>query len=158
MWANTFLRDRHQVIELDDGLGQWGLRLRAGANIGQLYKELPALIDSLAAARIRHLEVYDSWPRGEVADRARALGIDYISHASDDEPARAVFFMPSQPGVAIPSDPDVIVDWVEEVLAAPEFADVSAKLLALLADERQRVHHERKPHRRRCRLETARPG
>ena len=33
-------------------------------------------------------------------------------------------------------DPDVITDWIDMLLAMPEYADITAKLLARTADER----------------------
>jgi len=138
MWASVFDQPEPQRIRLAPGLGQWGVRLVAGAKIVDLNKKLPDLIAALDAAGYRSMEVYDGWPRGELADRARRLGVDYLSRASDSEPARAVFFMPSQPGTgAIPSDPNAIVDWVEELLAEPRWATKVGNLLAKPADE----HH-----------------
>ena len=135
MWANTFKRDQHQVIELPTGLGQWTVGLERGAHIGKLYAELPALLASLVASGRACLDLYGTWPRGEVAETARRLGVEYVAQVSPDEPAVAVFFMPGTGG-AIPTDANAVADWIEEVLADPDYRDTTEKLLVLDADER----------------------
>jgi hypothetical protein len=49
MWANTFKRDQHQVVNLPIGVGRWAVTLERVAHLGQLYAELPAFTASLAA-------------------------------------------------------------------------------------------------------------
>ncbi len=134
MWSNVFRREQHQEIELSPGLGLWVVSLVRGANINQLYRNLSVLVDELARQGINRLEIVRQWPRGEPADTARRFGIEYINKVKD-APDRAVFFMPGSGGT-VPTDPDVVSDWVTEMLVDPDYADTTQKLLALEADER----------------------
>jgi hypothetical protein len=137
LWGQTFRRDRHQQIELRPGSGQWSLKLAVGASIGRLAAGgLQQLVDIMLDDGVTRLEIWPDRPRTELADTARRLCIEYASQVSPSDPAGAIFFLPSQPGAAIPQDPDAITDWVDEVLADPDYRDTTAKLLALDADER----------------------
>ena len=138
MWANTFRRPEHQVIRLREGLGQWSLQLAPGANIGKLYKRLPALIQAMADAGNTRLEICGAWPTGDMPDAARELSINFVARARSDEPPAAIFFMPPQRGISIPEDPNVIAEWADDVLLSdPAYADTTKKLLAFRdVDER----------------------
>jgi hypothetical protein len=132
MWANTFRHPEHQVIGLRSGLGQWSLQLARGANIGRLYKGLPALIEGMADSGSTRLEIHGAWPTSDIADRARELSIDFLARATGNEPSAAIFFMPSQPGISVPDDPNVIPEWAEAVLLSDAaYADTTKKLLAV---------------------------
>ncbi|MGA2531389.1 MAG: hypothetical protein ABSG36_19845 [Acidimicrobiales bacterium] len=135
MWGNTFRQERQQVVELPAGSGTWSLGLQRGANIKRLYAKLPSLIALLRAAGLRRLEVVGPFPRTAAGDEARRLGIGYITeHDATGEPL-CIYFMPSGGG-SFSGDANVIVDWAEEVLDSKEYADTTAKLLRLNADER----------------------
>lgn len=137
MWAQTFRRPKHQQIELQAGSGRWAMKLRPGARIDRLYSGgLQHLINEMNAAEVPQLTVWPSWPRTEVAEIARKLGIEYLWRSSIDDPAVGIYFLPGPPGAFIPENPDVIVDWVEGVLADPDYLDTTAKLLAVTCDER----------------------
>jgi hypothetical protein len=136
MWANAFRQESHQTVPLRPGSGQWSTKLIAGANIRGLYRGLQGVIDLMAAAGKTRLSIAGSWPRSEVADAARLLGLEYLAFFGYDEPASATFFMPSPPDMSIPSDPDSITHWVDEVLSHPDYADTTSKLLKLQASER----------------------
>lgn len=135
MWANTFRRDRHQVVDLPEGSGTWTVHLVLGAHIGRLYNQLPAFIVELDAIGCETLDIYESWPHGPTADTARSLGIEHMSRFDGNGPDQAMFFMPGKGGV-VPTDPNVIADWIEDMLADPGYWDTTEKLLALEADER----------------------
>lgn len=135
MWAETFRRDRHQIIELPGGRGHWSLSLRRGAHIGRLFDEVPTFIDRLLKSGQLYLEVVEDWPRTPEADEARRLGIEHIERVNTNEPALAVYFMPGSGGM-VPEDPDVIVDWIEGVLGDPNYRDTTTKLLRLECAER----------------------
>ena len=134
MWSNTFKHDRHQQIDLPPGVGQWVVELVKGANIKRLYKELPAFLSTLTEESMHYLSIEGSWPRGEPADTARRLGVDYANLIAQG-PDVAVFFMPGTGGT-VPTDPDIVADWVTDVLADPDYADTTGKLVVLEADER----------------------
>jgi hypothetical protein len=135
MWGNTFRQERQQVVELPAGSGTWSLGLQRGANIKKLYAKLPSLIALLRAAGLRRLEVVGPFPRTAAGDEARRLGIGYITeHDATGEPL-CIYFMPSGGGSFL-GDANVIVDWAEGVLDSKEYADTTAKLLRLNADER----------------------
>ena len=136
MWANVFRRPEHQQIPLRAGSGQWGLKLVSGARIDRLYSDLQGLIDSLVVGGVSRLDVFQSWPRDEFAQSARRLGIEHIAQVTTEDPAGAVFFLPSPPGGFIPENPDVIVDWIEGVLNDPDYHDVTQKLLRVASSER----------------------
>jgi hypothetical protein len=135
MWAATFRQDVHQTVALPEGSGQWGVGLVAGANIRRLHAELPRLIDALNADGRVHLELYDGWPRDELANAARSLGIQYLSRAATGGRSYALYFFGGGGGV-VPDDANVVVDWIDEMLADPDYADTTAKLKDLVADEK----------------------
>lgn len=134
MWSNTFKHERHQQIQLQGGTGHWVVELVKGANIKRLYAELPSFLSGLASQGTRNLSVEGPWPRGKAADTARQLGIHYAS-LIDETPDIAVFFMPPAGGT-VPNNPDVVAEWVTEVLAESDYQDTTRKLLVLHADER----------------------
>lgn len=134
MWGNTFKQERHQTVELEEGTGTWALHLVLGANIKQLHRDLPGFVAELSQAGCFQLEIYDGWPRSNMADTARRLGIEYITR-HDEAGSSAIYFMPGSGGT-VPTDPNVIADWIEAVLRDPAYADTTDKLLPLEADER----------------------
>ncbi len=136
MWAEVFKRERHQVIELPEGAGQWMVTLVPGASINRLYDRLPAFVWSLVEEGHVRLDIHGDWPRGDPADTARQLGIEHITRVERKAPAVAVFFLGGGMGEIVPTDPNVVTDWVDGVLASPEYSDTTGKLLALEADER----------------------
>jgi hypothetical protein len=134
MWGNTFRQDLHQTVVLDEGAGTWGLQLVLGANIKRLHRDLARFIGQLTEAGCFRLGIYERWPRGALADSARRLGVEYIVR-HDEDGSSAIYFMPGSGGV-VPTDPNVIPDWIEAVLADPAYADTTGKLLPVDADER----------------------
>jgi hypothetical protein len=134
MWANTFRRARHQTIDLPERAGTWTVGLQMGARIDRLYRELHILVELLGQAGEQRLTIHGPWPRTPVADVARRLGVNYVAQV-DPEGSVAYFFMPSTGG-AVPTDPDGIVEWIDEMLSHPDYADTTGKLLPLEADER----------------------
>jgi hypothetical protein len=70
-----------------------------------------------------------------LADRARSLGITYISRVEGSESPVAIFFMPHSGG-AVPTDANGIVEWIDAVLADSDYQDTTQKLLKHEADER----------------------
>lgn len=96
---------------------------------------VPDFIASLAAAGYFDLSVYDDSPRDEPADTARRLGIEHIARLGEDEPSAATFLF-GQSGGMVPTEPNLVTEWVEEVLAHRDYADTTAKLLRHEADER----------------------
>ena len=136
MWASTFRRPEHQQISLRPGSGQWGLKLVIGARIDRLYSNLQGFIDLLIAGGITRLDIFPSWPMDDLSNAGRRLGLEYIAQARTDDPAGAIFFLPSSPGGFIPDDPNVIVDWIEGVLDDPNYHDVTQKLLKVGSEER----------------------
>jgi hypothetical protein len=138
MWSGILKMERHQIIDLDAGLGQWQVGLELGANIKALRKLLPGLIEDLAAAGIGHLSVADDWRPDGPTEAARRLGIRYLNRLgelSDPGPDLAVIFPPGTGGF-MPTDPDLIVDWIDDLLRNPEYTDAWGKLLHIDADER----------------------
>jgi hypothetical protein len=135
MWSIAFRQKIHQQIDLPSGRGQWGVTLVRGARIKDLYRKLPSVIDSMLQAGTTRLEIVGTWPRGELPDALRALGIEYINQVNSHDPSAAIFFMPNGGG-SVPPDPNVVADWVESVLGDPDYADTTAKLLCRDADEK----------------------
>jgi hypothetical protein len=134
MWSLTFRKERHQQIDLPPGSGLWAVSLVKGASIRALYNELPGLIADLVRQGQTQLEIVGNWPRTDLADTARRLGIEYIDRSGDSSDT-AFFFMPGSGGT-VPTDPNVIADWVSAVLADSAYADTTRKLLDREADER----------------------
>jgi hypothetical protein len=135
MWSNAFRYENHQQIMLGAGQGQWAVDLVVGANIKKLYQLLPAVIGRLINVGHTDVRVEGPWQTGDLIEALRDLGIELVRQTSCSDPPRAVFFMPSTGGV-VPEDPNVVTDWVELVLADPDYADTTAKLLCRDADER----------------------
>ena len=128
MWSAAFESGQPQQINLPTGLGTWVAGLVAGANIKRLTREVGVLIESVKAQGIERLTIYYKWPRGEPYDTARWLGIDYLqSHPSGSEDV-LIYFMPSSGG-SYDGDPDVVTDWIEDVLSSEHYRDVTQKLL-----------------------------
>jgi hypothetical protein len=134
MWSNAFRKEHHQQIDLAPGLGAWTIGLARGASIKRLYNELPAFVQTLSQLGCNRLSITGNWPRGEPADTARRLGVEYL-HRVDERPDVAVFFMPSTGGVLL-ADANAVPAWVSTVLASQEYSDTTQKLLAKQADER----------------------
>ena len=134
MWSNIFRHEDPQQVPLPSGLGYWAVTLAKGASIKGLYKGLPGLVDQMVKLGCNRLAIEGGWPRGEPADTARLLGIDYIDRVANT-PDAAIFVPPLIGGI-VPADPGVVSDWVTEVLADPDYADTTGKLLALPANER----------------------
>lgn len=135
MWGGVFGRERHQIVELESGRGQWAAHLVPVATIKVLYRKLPDLVDRLLAEGQLELNVCDAWPRGELPETARDLGLDRLAQVMKDEPSYVYLAVPGKGG-AVPMDPDLIVDWVDGMIREPRYANKIAKLVALEADER----------------------
>ena len=135
--GGTFKADRHQQVDLPVGTGQWALQLDRSVDIrtSLRYVELPGFIETLVRHGHVRLAVEGHWPRDDVADTARRLKIAYIDRFTTAEPSKAIFFMPGSGGL-VTDDPNVITEWIEAVLQDPDYADTTAKLLAIDADER----------------------
>jgi hypothetical protein len=136
MWQNTYKQEEHQTVRLPEGTGQWGLRLMPGANIKALHQNLPGFIETLVQANVTFVEPQDMTPTAPLRIAADKLGIEYIGRASEQEPSRAIYLFDGGGGL-ISAHPDVIVDWIDSMLADPEYRDTTAKLLAVSdVDER----------------------
>jgi len=136
MWGNALKSDRPQQILLPTGCGQWGVKLKLGANIKNLHRGLPAAIRLLRERGVAQVEmVLEDWPRGEIGDALRALDIENIHCSGLDEPSIALYFMPGGGGV-VGENADVVAEWFSLVLADPRRADTTRKLLEREADER----------------------
>jgi hypothetical protein len=135
MWQATFRRERHQQVALSAGLGQWAVSLVRGARIDRLYDDLPALLSRLSAVECFSVDIHADWPRDEFGDSARALGIEHIARVNAHEPSMAMFFMPPTGG-QLTGDPNLIVDWIDELVAHPRYQDMTQKVLTAEADER----------------------
>ena len=127
--------DKHgHRVPLGEGQGEWYLFVRWRAQVRRLHGELPDVIADLAAAGVSDLLVQPEWPPGELAARLRDLGIDHIRRGEVDGPDVAVC-LAAPTGAWVPDDPDVIVDWLDEVVGDPHYADLTGKLRGLQADE-----------------------
>jgi hypothetical protein len=138
MWSGILKMDRHHIIDLATGLGQWQVGLELGANIKALRKRLPGLIEDLAARNIGRLNVADDWRPDGPTEAARRLGIRYLNRLSDlsDPGPDLVAIFPPGSGGFVPTNPDLIVNWIDDLLRNPDYVDVWAKLLPVDADER----------------------
>jgi hypothetical protein len=131
MWAGTFRRPRHQVIELSPGAGRWSVRLTRGASIKRLYAELPAVVDSLLATGRIHVDTGWLAPGDDLGQRVARLGIEYVAQASpaDDGGSLAIYFMPTRDATSpLCADPETVVEWVDGLLATDKYRKVAASL------------------------------
>jgi hypothetical protein len=136
IWEATLKRGEiPQVVELPTGSGLWSVGLTLDARIWRIYKQLPQLIVDLVGSGASNLDIYETWPPGDFADRARDLGIKHLSQVEGDSD-RAIFFPPGSGGV-VPTDPDAITDWLDTVLVSDvAYRDTTRKVLERAADER----------------------
>lgn len=135
MWGEVFRREHPQMTELKPGSGQWAAHLVPAARIKRLYQELPGLVDRFLEAGIQGMDVFGGWPRGALPDEMRRLGLDRLSQVSTEEPSRAYLAMPGSGGV-VPTDPNLIADWMDSMLTEPRYAAKIDYLTAVEADER----------------------
>ncbi|MDP3950523.1 hypothetical protein [Microbacterium sp.] len=126
-WNRVLKEPVPQVIALRHGSGSWSAGLTQRALIKRVLAELPALIYDLIATGVERLEIYDGWPRCEISNRARALGVTYIWSANHQGPDEVIYFLPGSGG-AIPSEPNLVVDWVEGFLRKLDKMDLSNKM------------------------------
>lgn len=136
LWEETLKRGTiPQVVDLSAGSGLWSVGLTLDARIWQIYKLLPSLVTDLLAAGESDLEIYNDWPPGALADRARRLGIKHLSQV--EAAGDRVIFLPPGAGGIVPSDPNAITEWLNDVLVNdPDYQDTTQKLLSRAADER----------------------
>lgn len=126
-WELVLKEPVPQIIGLRPGSGSWSAGLTEHARIKRVFTELPALIYDLVAAACMQLDIYDDWPRDDISNRARALGVTHIGSANPEGPDQVMYFLPGSGG-AVPTDPNVVVDWIEGFLQQPTKTDLSDKL------------------------------
>jgi hypothetical protein len=114
-------------VELSAGLGMWRVRLVRGAQVPKVQRELRALIEDLASAGIFDMTVQVHWPLGSLADRARALGIDYLFGGIHPGPDVALYTEPL-PGGIMPENPNDVVVWLDALVVDPDYLDLTRKL------------------------------
>ena len=134
-WALIHKSDTPQQITLPDGSGYWAVGYERIPNMKRLRSELPSLIAALNDESLRVLDIYGEYPQGKNADWARDLGINYLNRHDQSGADVATFFLPFTGG-AVPTEPDLIVDWFEGVLASEEYKDSWMKLLPFDSDEK----------------------
>lgn len=134
-WAEIHKSDTPQQIALPAGTGRWAVGMAVVPNIKKLNNGLSSLIALLQEEGLTELDIQDSYPQGKAADTARELGINYINFYEGLDGDIATFFLPPTGG-AVPTDPNMIVDWVEEVLDSNDFKDSWTKLLRFERDEK----------------------
>ena len=134
-WAAIHKSDTPQQITLSPGMGMWTVGFAVVPNIKKLTNMIFTLITYLRDERLTELDIQNDYPSGKVADFARDLGISYISFLEGGTADLATFFLPFTGG-AVPTDPDMIVDWVEGVLLSHDFKDSWTKLLPFECDEK----------------------
>lgn len=135
MWAEAHKSGQPQMIDLPPGSGSWSAQLVAGSNIPRLIREASTLVLGVQGDELSQLTIYDHWPRGAVANMARNLGVEHLTLNPSGADDVLYYFMPAGGG-SYGGDPDVITDWVEQLLAMEEYADITRKLVARTADER----------------------
>ena len=138
MWVELHKREPVQRISLEDGLGQWGVSVYASARLSRLFPVLPDLISRLVVANRLQVRIQPTWPRDDLADEIRRLGIEDIGRYSDREPSLAII-SPRTEAEWIPDDPNVIVDWLDRLVIDPAYLDLTAKLSDHKANERHIV-------------------
>lgn len=138
MWSLLLTQPEHHVIRLQPGSGLWSLSLRPGAPIKRLLREVPALVEGLLESGVTRLNPDSGWGSSDLIAVAKSLGIGRVELTTTNEPedgGRAYYFFGSS-GSFVPDDPDLIVDWLDDYLVNPRYADTCGKLLPIDADER----------------------
>jgi hypothetical protein len=127
---------KHDRVVLAPGLGQWAVHLFNKSKIKTLRRELPRFIEQLDIDGIDELSPYaDDILPAQFEMRASELGIEEVRRMSQGDVDEAYFISPGGGGV-VSSDTNTVVDWVDQMLADPNYADTTNKLLRLEADER----------------------
>lgn len=136
MWARTHRSKTPQEITLPAGCGYWAVQLVAGAKISKLERELPALIERLSREGVFRRTISGEWPRDELSQAIRSLGVTYVNRVSESTRDGAFYAMPATGG-AVPREADGIVEWLDYLINEdPAYTDMTAKLLLREADER----------------------
>jgi len=125
---------KHDRVVLAPGLGQWAVHLFPGSQIRSLRRDLPQFIEQLDASGIEELSPFADVLPAQVETRASELGIEDVRRIGRG--ADEAYFISPGGGGAVSSDPNTVVDWVGQMLADPNYADTTKKLLKLKADER----------------------
>lgn len=123
-----------QQISLPPGSGSWGVSLVYGANINRLHLRIAQLTELVQIEHGGSLSIVGNYPRSAAADLARELGVQHIIQ-SGQETDGVIFFLEGRGGV-IPSDSNLIVPWIEGVLADDDFKDSWTKLEEFDAEEK----------------------
>ena len=134
-WVAIHKSATPQQIQLPAGTGMWAVGFSTVPNIKRIKSQLPLFLVQLHNQEIFHLDVNEVYPRDEIGDLARDLGIDYLTCYKEYEQDLVTYFLPTTGG-AIPTDPDLIVDWVESGLLSEDFKDSWTKLLPFRSQEK----------------------
>jgi len=135
MWAAIHRQSTPQIIELPPGSGHWSADLSEGCSIRNLVRDLPKFVEELIAAGMStSLDPVKDFD-GRIYRLAAELGISEVRLFDPAGPDGATYFPPGDGGW-IPDDPNIIVDWIEMVIADENYQDTTQKLLKLPTDER----------------------
>lgn len=135
MWEIIFDQKEHQVVRLPAGYGFWSVGFARIPRMKSIASDLPRLIKKMIGSGARRLDVVSYFPRGEVPEEARNIGLEYVVwHA--DTPDAVVYFPPNPLSATALGDPEAVPRWIEAVLAEPAHEDTSGKLKSIKADEK----------------------
>jgi hypothetical protein len=135
MWDIVHKSATPQLVPLRAGLGSWGVRLHRGATLKDLGRRLSPFIDMVLASGLTWFEPARADPRSPIVVAAKRLGIEYI-HRSDTGHEDTALYLFGGGGGMIPTDGEVIVDWLEEIVRSERFRDLTGKLEHVEADEK----------------------
>lgn len=134
-WAALTRRKQHHVFDLPEDYGVWIASLQVGTNLNRLEESLPALIQQMNEKSVGKLTVDPRHPFGELQLLASALGITHLS-LTNEKGRNYVFYNFEGVSGFVPDDANLIVDWIEGVLASDDFRDSWQKLLSYKRDEK----------------------
>ena len=120
MWSAIDNSEMPQEIELPFGTGCWSCQINVGSNIDILTKSLPYLIQTVRDAGSMGFDLFDDWPRGEVPDLARSMGINRLHHYPDLNSDRCIFLVKGVAG-AVPDEPNEILEWLSDFFSSDRY-------------------------------------
>lgn len=126
-WGDTLRQPSPQHLALPIGSGSWLVELTDATRVKKTLAKIPALIANLAGSGSTSLEICGDWPRTDIAQSVRQLGISRIAMVDAEGPHQLVYFLPGVGGSVRP-DPNLVVDWVEAFLRQPSKRDICDKL------------------------------
>ena len=112
-WTALLKQEEHHIIPLKAGQGFWSMSIKHTGNINKITKLLPNLITLLLEANETERQIYETWPRDEISNSLRDLGIEYLRKVDDPSYYKdQCFFLLEGSGGLIPDTLEPLADFI----------------------------------------------